>query len=81
MRFLKQAIQLQQLSAKLAEIAPDGLNHVFYANSGSEANDTIIRMVRHFWALEGKPEKRVIIGRGYGYHGSTILAASMGMHG
>ena len=67
-----------QLSAKLAEIAPDGLNHVFYANSGSEANDTIIRMVRHFWALEGKPEKRVIIGRGYGYHGSTILAASMG---
>ena len=67
-----------QLSAKLAEITPSGLNHVFYANSGSEANDTIIRMVRHFWALEGKPEKRVIIGRDYGYHGSTILAASMG---
>ena len=67
-----------QLSAKLAEITPEGLNHVFYANSGSEANDTIIRMVRHFWALEGKPEKRVIIGRDYGYHGSTILAASMG---
>ena len=40
--------------------------------------DTIIRMVRHFWALEGKPEKRIIIGRDYGYHGSTILAASMG---
>jgi putrescine aminotransferase len=39
------------------------MNNVFYANSGSEANDTIIRMVRHFWALEGKPEKRVIIGR------------------
>ena len=51
---------------------------MFYANSGSEANDTIIRMVRHYWALEGKPEKRVIIGRDYGYHGSTILAASMG---
>lgn len=67
-----------QLSAKLAEITPEGLNHVFYANSGSEANDTIIRMVRHFWALEGKPEKRIIIGRDYGYHGSTILAASMG---
>ena len=67
-----------QLSAKLAEITPSGLNHVFYANSGSEANDTIIRMVRHFWALEGKPEKRIIIGRDYGYHGSTILAASMG---
>ena len=51
---------------------------MFYANSGSEANDTIIRMVRHFWALQGQPEKRVIIGREYGYHGSTILSASMG---
>lgn len=67
-----------KLSEKLASITPEGLSHVFYANSGSEANDTIIRMVRHFWALEGKPEKRIIIGREYGYHGSTILAASMG---
>jgi len=66
------------LSKRLVDITPDGLNHVFYANSGSEANDTIIRMVRHFWALEGRPEKRVIIGREYGYHGSTIMAASMG---
>ncbi len=66
------------LSHKLAEITPEGLNNVFYANSGSEANDTIIRMVRHFWALEGQPERRVIIGRDYGYHGSTIMAASMG---
>ena len=66
------------LSKRLAEITPDGLNNVFYANSGSEANDTIIRMVRHFWALEGHPEKRVIIGREYGYHGSTIMSASMG---
>ncbi|MDB2324335.1 aminotransferase [Alphaproteobacteria bacterium] len=66
------------LSKRLADITPDGLNNVFYANSGSEANDTIIRMVRHFWALEGRPEKRVIIGREYGYHGSTIMSASMG---
>ncbi len=66
------------LSKKLAEITPEGLNNAFFANSGSEANDTIIRMVRHFWALEGKPEKRVIISRDYGYHGSTIMSASMG---
>ena len=66
------------LSKRLADITPDGLNNVFYANSGSEANDTIIRMVRHFWALEGQPNRRVIIGREYGYHGSTIMAASMG---
>ena len=67
-----------ELSAKLAEITPDGLSNVFYANSGSEANDTIIRMVRYYWALEGKPEKRVIISREFGYHGSTIMSASMG---
>ena len=67
-----------KLSAKLASIAPEHLNHVIYANSGSEANDTIIRLVRHYWALKGHPEKRVIIGREYGYHGSTIMAASMG---
>ena len=66
------------LSKKLAELTPEGLNHVLYANSGSEANDTIIRLVRHYWALKGQPEKRVIIGREYGYHGSTIMAASMG---
>jgi len=74
-----------ELSRRLAAIAPDGINHVFFANSGSEANDTIVRMVRHFWALEGKPEKKVIISREYGYHGSTTIAASMGgmaaMHG
>ena len=67
-----------ELSAKLAEITPDGLSNVFYANSGSEANDTIIRMVRHYWALEGKLEKRVIISREFGYHGSTIMSASLG---
>ena len=66
------------LSERLAALTPEGLNNVFYANSGSEANDTIIRMVRHFWALQGQPEKRVIIGRKYGYHGSTILSATMG---
>lgn len=66
------------LSKRLVDLTPDGLNNVFYANSGSEANDTIIRMVRHFWALAGKPEKKTIIARTYGYHGSTIMSASMG---
>ena len=66
------------LSAKLAELAPGDLNHVFYAGSGSEANDTNIRMVRHYWALKGQPEKRVIIARKNGYHGSTMGGASLG---
>ena len=73
------------LSAKLAEITPDGFNKVFFANSGSEANDTIIRMVRHYWNLKGKRTKKAFIGRKYGYHGTTMAATSAGgmtaMHG
>nr|WP_321526643.1 aspartate aminotransferase family protein [uncultured Cohaesibacter sp.] len=66
------------LSEKLASIAPAHINHVFYANSGSEANDTVVRMVRHYWASMGKPDKKVIIARKNGYHGSTVAAASLG---
>lgn len=66
------------LSAKLAQIAPGDLNRVFYAGSGSEANDTNIRLVRHYWHLMGKPAKRTIISRRNGYHGSTMGAASLG---
>jgi putrescine aminotransferase len=73
-----------ELSKKLAELTPEGLNHVFYAGSGSEANDTIVRMVRHFWELKGKHRKKAFIGRRYGYHGSTMAAVSLsgfdGMH-
>ena len=66
------------LSEKLAEIAPDGLNRVFYASSGSEANDTNLRMVRHYWAVQGKPEKRIVIARRNGYHGSSVGSGSLG---
>ena len=49
-----------QLSQKLAQIAPDNLNHVFYAIL-DEANDTNIRLVRHYWAMKGQPDKNIII--------------------
>jgi putrescine---pyruvate transaminase len=66
-----------ELAAKLVELTPEGLNRVFFANSGSEANDTITRMVRHFWNLAGKPDKKAIISREYAYHGSTMAAVSL----
>jgi len=66
------------LSRKLAEIAPDNLNQVFYGSSGSESNDTAIRLIRHYWALKGEPKRRIIISRKNAYHGSTIAAGSMG---
>jgi len=66
------------LAAKLAELAPGDLNHVFYAGSGSEANDTNLRMVRHYWASQGKPEKSIIISRKNAYHGSSVGSGSLG---
>ncbi len=66
------------LSAKLAELAPGDLNHVFYAGSGSEANDTNLRLVRHYWSAKGKPTKTIFISRKNAYHGSTVAGASLG---
>ena len=66
------------LAAKLAELAPGDLNHVFFASGGSEANDTNLRMVRTYWAQKGKPTKKVVISRENAYHGSTVAAASLG---
>ena len=67
-----------ELAQEIAGLAPDGMNHVFFTGSGSEANDTVVRMVRHYWAVQGHPEKQVIIGRWNGYHGSTVAGASLG---
>ncbi len=71
-----------KLAAKLASLAPtvDGrsFKHVFYSSSGSESNDTNVRMVRRYWDLLGQPQRKVIIGRLNGYHGSTMAGASLG---
>ncbi|RYG90778.1 aspartate aminotransferase family protein [Loktanella sp. IMCC34160] len=67
-----------QLAEKIAQLAPGDLNHVFFAGSGSEANDTNLRMVRHYWAAKGKPEKQIVISRKNAYHGSTMAGMSLG---
>ncbi|MFY9212886.1 MAG: aspartate aminotransferase family protein [Aestuariivita sp.] len=66
------------LAQKLAELAPGDLNHVFFASSGSEANDTNIRLVRTYWAMKGKPTKSIIISRKNAYHGSSVGSGSLG---
>ncbi len=66
------------LAEKLAQLTPHDLNHVFYANSGSEANDTNIRLVRTYWAEKGQPERAIIISRHNAYHGSSMGSASLG---
>nr|WP_321509636.1 aspartate aminotransferase family protein [uncultured Celeribacter sp.] len=66
------------LAQKLAELAPGDLNHVFFNGSGSDSNDTNLRMARHYWALKGQPEKFNVISRWNGYHGSTMGSGSLG---
>jgi len=67
-----------ELSEMLGELAPADLNHVFFTGSGSEANDTVVRIVRHYWASLGHENKNVIISRHNAYHGSTMAGASLG---
>ena len=67
-----------ELSRRLAELAPSHMNNVFFTSSGSEANDTCLRLLRRYWDLAGKPSKRLVISRHNAYHGSTIAGASLG---
>ncbi|HZI85172.1 MAG TPA: aspartate aminotransferase family protein [Casimicrobiaceae bacterium] len=66
-----------ELAEKLVSIAPPGLARVIFANSGSEANDTAIKLVWYYNNALGRPEKKKIIGRHKGYHGMTVAAASV----
>ncbi len=66
-----------ELSRLLKEISQPQFNNVFFAGSGSESNDTIVRMVRRYWDLLGHPEKQTIISRANAYHGSTMAGASL----
>ncbi|OYV35839.1 MAG: aspartate aminotransferase family protein [Rhodospirillales bacterium 20-64-7] len=67
-----------ELAKRLTGLAPEGFNHAFFACSGSEAVDTALRIARVYWQTVGRPGKKIIIGREYGYHGSTTLGASAG---
>jgi putrescine aminotransferase len=67
-----------ELTALLAEVAPAHMNQAFFTSGGSEANDTVIRIVRHYWATLGQAGKSIIISRENAYHGSTVAAASLG---
>ncbi len=67
-----------ELAEMLAEVSPPQFQHVFFAGSGSEGNDTVVRMVRRYWDLLGQPERQVIISRHNAYHGSTMAGASLG---
>jgi putrescine---pyruvate transaminase len=66
-----------ELAQALARLTPAPLDYAFFANSGSEANDTAVKMVRYYWDVCGKPDKKTIISRKYAFHGSTLAASSL----
>ncbi len=67
-----------KLAEKIVQLAGENYSHVFFSSSGSESNDTNIRMVRHYWATLGQPERFTIISRNNAYHGSTMAGMSLG---
>jgi putrescine aminotransferase len=67
-----------ELADRLARLSPPQFQHAFFTGSGSESNDTLVRMVRRYWELRGQPRRQVIISRWNGYHGSTMAGASLG---
>jgi putrescine---pyruvate transaminase len=66
------------LAQKISSLTNDRLPHIFFNSSGSEANDTVFRMVRHYWKTKGEPERTVFISRHNAYHGSTVAGVSLG---
>ena len=83
--FQTSTVPATELVDKISSLMPERFKQIFLVNSGSEANDTVIRIVRQYWALQGAPERQVIIARHRAYHGSTVAASSLGgmpaMHG
>ena len=75
--FGRMADQTVMLSEKLIEVSPYERGKVFYTNSGSEANDTLVKMLWFLGGAEGKPERRKILTRKNAYHGVTAVSASM----
>ena len=75
--FGRMSDQTVLLSEKLIEVSPYERGKVFYTNSGSEANDTMVKMLWFLASSEGKPQRRKIITRKNAYHGVTAVSASM----
>ena len=65
------------LAERLVEMAPVPMSKVFFNNSGSEGNDTVVKMVWYYHNSIGRPEKKKIISRIKGYHGVTVASASL----
>jgi putrescine aminotransferase len=76
--FKTTTVPTTDLATKISSVLPKRFQKIFFTNSGSECNDTMVRFVRHYWKLKGKPYRQHFIARHRGYHGSTMVAANLG---
>jgi beta-alanine--pyruvate transaminase len=67
-----------ELAQRIAELAPEGLDHVFFVNSGSEAADAALKIARAYWLKKGQGQRFRLIGREKGYHGVLFGGISVG---
>lgn len=67
----------EELARRIVQMAPRGLTRVLFTSGGSEANESVIRLVRLYWRLRGKPDKYRIVALNHAYHGSSTGAASL----
>lgn len=66
-----------ELAALIASKTPAGVDQILFSSSGSEANDSALKLIWYYWNLMGKPNKKAIISRQRAYHGSTVAGASL----
>lgn len=66
-----------RLAAELADLAPDGIDHVFFTLGGSDAVDSVIRLVRYYWNARGEVTKKNFIALESGYHGSSSTGSGL----
>jgi hypothetical protein len=66
-----------RLAARLAELSPGNLDHVYFTLGGSDAVDSSVRFIRYYWNARGKPQKNHFISIEQGYHGSTTVGAGL----
>src|SRR6185436_4603203 len=66
-----------RLAERLARLAPAGLQHTMFCNSGSEANESALKIIRVYWKLRGQPQRTKILSRTFSYHGVTLATTSM----
>ena len=66
-----------RVAKRLADLAPPRINHTIFSNSGSEANETALKLIRAYHKLAGKPAKTKILSRQFAYHGVALATTSM----